>query len=395
MDTEGQLQLLLENRDSERLDHEIKQVTVRDTTNDKKAVLNVSRDLELGAETTLTLHNFSHVDGCRQLELVVNYDRGNVLKNQKLSGTLNGQIKLEESYTEFSGSPFYQVAVTGTNSPVDAGDTLFVDYSLDNTGSSAGQATVEFYFDGSLQDTETVTVDTGTTVSGNFSMDTSGLDGSYPVRVSTGDSQDTTTVEISGGSGTSPSPSPSPSPARYLLGVNVSTPSQVEVYSNGTLQDSRSVNSYTSFNLSAGNYSVNASAPDYQDASATVELDSNTNVSLELQRYPPEVLAFEVVDNSVCHGYWCAFGRGNGPAEYQVRWNVTDRYGELQSASILFNGVEEFTGKSGTDSYRESNSYGDEYMIRLEANYTGTTLCREVEDVADSNDPPESEYSVC
>lgn len=393
LNTEGELQLLLQNVDPERLDHTIESVKVLDTTNGRQVLLRTSRPLPLGDSTTLSLDNFSHVKGCRTLEVVIKYDRGNVLENQRVTGTLQAQIKLDRNYTVVRGAANYRVTITDTSSPLDAGETLSVDYTVENTGSASGQVTAKFYFDGSLQDTRTHAVDPGATVSGSFSMDTSGLDGEYPVRVSAGSSSDTTMVEISGGSGTSPSPSPSP--ARYLLGVNVSTPAHVDIYSNGTLEAARDVADYSTFNLSRGNYTVNASAQDYQEASARVELDSDTNVSLVLQQYPPQVTKFNVVDSSECHGFWCFLGRGNGAAEYEVSWNVTDRYGELQSASILVNSQEEFTGKAGTETYRDPNGWGSSYTIRLKAVYPGTTLCREVTDTADSDSPPASEYSAC
>lgn len=393
---DGNLQVLLRNTDDDYLTNSIDRIRVTDQTTGETITVNMAENISPGAKTILTLENVTHVNDCRQLETEIVYDRGTVLNNQKFSGVLNARIGVENGYiqTEPDETVDFQVSLSAP-STVEQGEDYVVDYTVENTGNTEGTQDVEFYFDGSLEGMDAVTAGGGETVSGSFSKGTSGLEGEYPVRVETANDTASTSVEVTtdGGDEGGEGDAGAGSTEVYRLEANVSHPATVELYWNGTLNETRDVENSTVFERKAGNYSVNASAPDYQDASRKVELTSNTSVLLELEQYPPAIIEFSVTDNSQCNGFWCAFGGGNGPAQYTINWNVTDRYGELQEARILVNGVEEFTGKSGTGTFNDGGGWQGDYSFRLEANYTGENLCREVDDTADSSDP--SGYTDC
>lgn len=392
INADNEFQLLLRNTDDDYLDNAVRKIELTDTTTGETIVVKPGKTVDPGSKAVVTLQNVTHVNDCRQLEAAITYDRGSVLRGQTASGHFSANIGIENGYTESepAGSASFQVSITAP-SEVEEGEQYVLDYNVENTGDSEGTQDVEFYFDNTLEDTAPATLGGGEQLSGSFSMDTSGLDGSYPVRVETGNDTETTSLQVNaGGGGTG---GETGTETHHMLGVNTSTMADIEIYSNGSLQDSGTADTYARFNLTAGNYTIEASAPDYRDASASVELDSDRNLSLVLEQHPPEIVEFFAIDNSQCNGWRCFFGRGNGPARYDVTWNVTDRYSDLQDARILFNGVEEFSGKSGTESYNEGGAYDEQFTIRLEAEYENTTLCREVVDTADDTDP--SGYSNC
>ncbi|WP_435094464.1 COG1361 S-layer family protein [Halorubrum sp. N11] len=93
--------------------------------------------------------------------------------------------------------PEFDVAITETNSPVEAGEDLDVTADIENTGSLEATQDVTFSFDGTAESTESVTLDGGDSESVTFTFDTTFiLAGDYNVEVASDDDRDTETVTL-------------------------------------------------------------------------------------------------------------------------------------------------------------------------------------------------------
>ncbi len=109
------------------------------------------------------------------------------------SETVVGRTTLELRPT----GPFFEVDITGTNSPVEQGETLEVDAAVENTGIDTGTQDLEFSFDGTVQETESITLSPDQRTSRTFNFDTSSVDpGTYTVTASTDNRTDERTVTV-------------------------------------------------------------------------------------------------------------------------------------------------------------------------------------------------------
>ena len=116
-----------------------------------------------------------------------------------------------ETITEWYREPDveFNVAITDTNSPVDAGETLTVDYQIENTGLETGTQDIELWaveldLQGieNLEDTDAgVTVDGGETETGTLEWNTEegDEDRDWQVRVQSEDDSDTVQVTVEEG----------------------------------------------------------------------------------------------------------------------------------------------------------------------------------------------------
>ena len=59
-----------------------------------------------------------------------------------------------QSLSSIAASEFYDVTITGTNSPIEQGDTLVVDYEVSNTGDKTGTQDITLEIDSVLEDTD-------------------------------------------------------------------------------------------------------------------------------------------------------------------------------------------------------------------------------------------------
>ena len=59
-----------------------------------------------------------------------------------------------QSLSSIAASEFYDVTITDTNSPIEQGDTLVVDYEVDNTGDKTGSQDITLEIDSVLEDTD-------------------------------------------------------------------------------------------------------------------------------------------------------------------------------------------------------------------------------------------------
>lgn len=89
------------------------------------------------------------------------------------------------------------VSITGVQDTVDVGETVTIDYELTNYRVDETSTDVELAIDEEVQDTQTIDIGAGETMSDQFTYETDQSDASgITVRVSTPDSQDSVTVAV-------------------------------------------------------------------------------------------------------------------------------------------------------------------------------------------------------
>ena len=95
---------------------------------------------------------------------------------------------------------FFDVAIQSTNSPVEEGETLNVDYFVDNTGGVEDTQDIRLEIDNTQEDVDTgVTLDSGTSTTGTLQWDTTNESAdTYSATVLSDDDSDSVTVEIEG-----------------------------------------------------------------------------------------------------------------------------------------------------------------------------------------------------
>ena len=95
---------------------------------------------------------------------------------------------------------FFDVAIQSTNSPVEEGETLNVDYLVDNTGGVEDTQDIRLEIDNTQEDVDTgVTLDSGTSTTGTLQWDTTNESAdTYSATVLSDDDSDSVTVEIEG-----------------------------------------------------------------------------------------------------------------------------------------------------------------------------------------------------
>jgi hypothetical protein len=93
--------------------------------------------------------------------------------------------------------PFFDVEITGTNSPVLEGQKVNVDANVTNTGDDSATQIVQLDIDGLVVDSQPVTLNPGESTSVTFIWQTGDGDaGSYTAGVSSDDDNDTALVEV-------------------------------------------------------------------------------------------------------------------------------------------------------------------------------------------------------
>lgn len=124
---------------------------------------------------------------------------------------------LDEPSGEPIEEPDFRVSIDDTNEPVDAGETLVVEATIENDGSGAGTQTVRFEdFDGETVDSTEVSLDDGENQSVTFEWVTEeDDDGTDEVTVRSNDDAATTTVTIE--------TVEEPDPAEFLVTIDDAT----------------------------------------------------------------------------------------------------------------------------------------------------------------------------
>jgi uncharacterized membrane protein len=108
--------------------------------------------------------------------------------------------KVSETFSvDTDEGPYFDVEITDTNSPVDEGDDIEVDYRVENTGDEYDWQRIELEVEGDRKDRSgNKGLSSGARSSGTLTWDTSGFDeGDYDITVSSDDDSDEDTVEVS------------------------------------------------------------------------------------------------------------------------------------------------------------------------------------------------------
>ncbi|MEF8880527.1 MAG: CARDB domain-containing protein, partial [Candidatus Nanohaloarchaea archaeon] len=100
-------------------------------------------------------------------------------------------------YINADNGPFFDVEITDTNSPIDSGDTLEVDYRVENTGDQHEAQDIELEVAGSVRSSRTESLSAGASDTGTLRwFSTSSRSGEYTARISSEDSSDSVRISI-------------------------------------------------------------------------------------------------------------------------------------------------------------------------------------------------------
>jgi hypothetical protein len=95
------------------------------------------------------------------------------------------------------GDAFFDVNITGTNSPQNISGTIEVDYRVENTGATNGTQFIDLFVDGNFTDTKQVTLNASEAKTGTLEWNTGPGDGGVTdVSVATEDTSDNDTVFV-------------------------------------------------------------------------------------------------------------------------------------------------------------------------------------------------------
>lgn len=106
--------------------------------------------------------------------------------------------------------PVFETTITGTNDPVQGGDDLVVDVSVENVGGASGtQELALLDADGTELDTTTVSIDPGESIDSTLAWTTSNADvGEHTLTVTSDDSEDAVSVTVEESDDLPPAPQP-------------------------------------------------------------------------------------------------------------------------------------------------------------------------------------------
>lgn len=170
--TDNELQLVLENRDPQAFSHHVKQVEIEDTQTGDTVLVGVDQVVDAGTRERVDLDNFETVTGCNNFDIQITFDRGDVLPNQKVSGTLTSDMEITEEIIDPYEEQTLEISSVNDNTPIEEGETLQVDYTISNDGNEEQEEEVEFSVSGpsgeEYSDSETLTIDAGSEESGSF-----------------------------------------------------------------------------------------------------------------------------------------------------------------------------------------------------------------------------------
>jgi hypothetical protein len=402
------MMLSVENQDSQGFYNQLKEIQVKNRDTGETIVASPDAQIITSGETEVfNINGFEKSNSCNTYNVELTYDRGDILPSQKATGTITTNAEIfSESYDPFEPSEdtsYLATTIEDTNSPVEEGETLEVDYNIENTGTKSSTQTIEFTYDGTVEESLNVELEPGDSSSGTFTY-TTGSTGDYTVEVRSNNetSSDTVTVQ---------------EPSQDFVVSNIDAPdtgyqdteieASAEITSNGP-------SSSDNAQLRLGSDITGAEGADYEviefqqveveDETKTVtfntvldsaEVDAGTGQEIGIEYegrtsskiidiyQQPEIVDFTVSDNS---------NRGRG-ARYDIEWEATDPANNLEEANITVNNVEQATGLSGTTEFG-SGDYQETFTFRFQSSYSnGFYLCREVTDQADGNEA--TGYSDC
>jgi hypothetical protein len=110
------------------------------------------------------------------------------------TGSLDAQ---SAGFTAKESGAYFNVSITGSSSPVDEGNTLTVNYEVENTGTESDTQTITMDVAGSQRDSRSETVASGDTVTGSLLWNSSSGDsGDYTAIVSSSETSDSVSVSV-------------------------------------------------------------------------------------------------------------------------------------------------------------------------------------------------------
>jgi len=90
---------------------------------------------------------------------------------------------------------YFEVEITDYDDEVEEGDTVTVEFTVENTGDAEGTQDIVFSVDGAEEDSVEITLDVGDTYSGEFTWE-AGEPGDYDLEVASEDDSDSVTVTV-------------------------------------------------------------------------------------------------------------------------------------------------------------------------------------------------------
>lgn len=406
------LMLSVENQDSQGFYNQFKQIEIENRDTDERIVDSPeagSQIIQPGTTKVFDINGFEGSNECNTFDITITYDRGSILTGQKAVGTLTTNAEIfSESYDQYNSeedSSHVDTSIDNTNSPIEEGENLEVDYTAENTGTKTGDQEIEFLFDNSVEDSRNVELAPGEGVSGTFTH-TPGSTGDYSIEVRSDNTSTSDTVTVQ-------------EPSQDFVVSNIEAPdigylnteitASAEITSNGpSSSDDAQLRVGTDITGTEGSdYEVIASKQvNVEDETKTatfntpldssevstgekqeigVEYEGRTSTKTVDVYQQPEITQFNIADNS---------NRGQG-ARYNIDWDATDPGNTVKEANITANNVEQATGLSGSIEFNNGN-YGDTFTFRFESSYEGGFyLCREVTDTADGSNPAAGDYVDC
>lgn len=152
-----------------------------------KYTLDTSESIGSGASTTGTLERFDENIADETLTMTLYYE-------------IDGQQAKQTQTLKVDSSPYFNVDITDTNSPITEEETVTVTYNVTNIGTVSGTQNVGLTFDGADEGGEEIDLDVGESETGEFEYELEGDDspGEYAVTVSTDNESASTTVDVIG-----------------------------------------------------------------------------------------------------------------------------------------------------------------------------------------------------
>jgi hypothetical protein len=387
--SEGGLKIGVVNEDPEGLDQTITEVRLENEEVNRTLTTTSLKTVEKGDLVAVKLPNVTASTDCNSFQTQISFERGGVVRSQSVSGVLRGRMKINGTHSEPYTGPFTNFR-TGFSTFPDSlivGDEFGVNYQVENIGNLAGTQQVDVNFTGE-KESETFSLDPGRAEISSAEFTAPTEEGVYPIYVKSQNDTEVEYIEVS------------PVEPEVLTvdltdydGTSFDAEATVNLSYDGSVIDSRKVtDGGATFEKPPGNYTVNVSSDGYFDGGETVELDSEKTVGIQMHRIP-EIDTFEVTDRSQCVrtvGWgFCA----DYDTIYDVEWNATDFNGHGIEANISYDGSEEFEGFSGSETIQRDDGYDQEHFITFRAGYGHYSLCGNVTDNAEGDDP--SDYSEC
>lgn len=192
--TEDGLQLALQNRDPQNFEHQVKEIELTDRNSGQTITYSPNEgdgaEISPGVTETLTVPEIDSTTDCNDFEVEIEYDRGDVLPNQKTAGTMTKNMEITEEVNQ----PYEPTEITlssedNSEETTSEGDTLEVDYTLENEMEEEQTETVYFSVENSNEeivheDDEEQTIDSEDTVEDTFTYELD-EDGEHQYTIST------------------------------------------------------------------------------------------------------------------------------------------------------------------------------------------------------------------